>query len=116
METRIEIKKLVEPQLLAAQLSQTNKSAAALCEKVGSSHAMQLMQIFEGQTIRFPFASTVLKAAVIVFIRQKLKGTYKGEKARRDAVKKTQNTLQEQSIYVTRQQIERIYKAKRWVL
>lgn len=114
METRIEIKKLVEPESLAEQLARTNLSAAALVEKIGASHAMSLMQIFAGSTIRFPYRSTVLKAAIVVFIREELAGTYKGEKARRDAVKKTQNTLHEQSIWVTRQQIERIFKAKKW--
>ena len=72
---KIEIKEFVKPEQLAEQLALTNRSAAVLVTEVGAAHAMTLMQIFEGQTIRFPYASTVLKAAIVAYIRKEIEGT-----------------------------------------
>lgn len=115
METKIEIKQLVEPALIAEQLARTNKSARAFVEQVGAANAMTFLQIFAGQNLRFPRRSTILKAAVVAYIRKELEGTYKGNKDRRDAVKKVQKELSEMGIHLARQQMERIFKAGKWV-
>lgn len=115
MQRKIEIKQLVSQEQVASQLALTNRSAASLCEEVGAAHAMMVMQIFEGQTLHFPHASTVLKASIVAYIRKELDETYKGRKDRRTAVKHVQRTLDELRIHLARQQIERIFKAKKWV-
>ena len=106
---------IVSKEEIALQLARTNISAAVLVEGVGAAHAINLMQIFAATTLRFPAASSIFKASIVVFIRKELEGTYKGEKKRRAIVKRAQQELEERGIKCTRRQIERIYKAGKWV-
>ena len=123
METRHEFEGTAERELLvsnedlAAQLSKTNISAAAFVGQLKDpTLAMSIMRVFAGQTLRFPSRATILKSAIAAYIRAQLAGTYKGEKKRREAMKRVQQELADRSIQVTRRQIERIYKAKKWVV
>ena len=123
MKTRHEFEGTAERELLvsneelAEQLAKTNISAAAFVEQLKDpSLAMYIMRVVAGQTLRFPASATILKSAIVVFIRKELAGTYKGEKKRRAIVKRVQQELEERGIKCTRNQIQRIYKAKRWVI
>ena len=108
---------LVSNEELAEQLSKTNISAAAFVKQLKDpSLSMSIMRVFAGQSLRFPCRETILKSAVVVFIGQKLRGTYKGAKDRRAIVKQVQQELEERGIKCTRNQIQRIYKAKKWVI
>ena len=115
MKRKIEVEQLVSEEELAHQLASTSRSAAAFVAEVGASNAMAFLQIFAGRTMHFPHASTILKSAITAYIRKELDGTYKGRKERRAALRKTQKALEELGIRISRQQIERIFKAKKWV-
>ena len=71
---------IVSKEEIALQLARTNISAAVLVEGVGAAHAINLMQIFAATTLRFPAASSIFKASIVVFIEQKLRGNLQGRK------------------------------------
>lgn len=115
-ERTVERELLVSNEELAEQLAATNISASIFIKQLRDpSLAMAIMRCCAGQNLRFPCAATILKAAITVFIKNGLAGTYRGRKDRRDALKKTQQNLDEMGIHIARQKIERIFKAKRWV-
>jgi len=95
---------------LAEQLAKNNATAAMLVEKVGAQHAMQLIELFSGQTLHFPTESTLQRSTVVVLITTELDGTGKSTPERKIAAQKVQDKLAGIGIPMSTQQIERIFK------
>ena len=78
---------------IAEQISKTNKSAALLVERVGAGSAMQLLELFSGETLVFPKESTLRRAVLVVLIDTELYKTKENTPERKVAAQTTQDKL-----------------------